>query len=215
MKRVAIFSLALCLLFSFGSLWAEDLTDPPWTRGSEGTTYQQWEFGDASLNPPPDYASDPYPLEPGPAMTIPDDWPDAAYLPSHLDMAGVWMLESKDSPLGEIRVTIQNYDEENPFKYIWMQITYAAEEAAPPLVLTNPGWTQMVVSDPTPMGDHWYVTYDITLEPNPPSEIILIQPNACTTYIDEIVIDTICIPEPVTVCFLGLGALVLLRKRRP
>ena len=178
------------------------------------TTYQQWEFGDASLNPPPDYASDPYPLEPGPAMTIPDDWPDAAYLPSHLDMAGVWMLESKDSPLGEIRVTIQNFPDDNLFKYIWMQITYSAKEAAAPLVLTNPGYTDIVISDPLAVGDHWYITYDITLEPNPPSEIIVIQPAGCTTYIDEIVIDTICIPEPATLLMLGLGGLALLRRRR-
>ena len=34
-------------------------------------------------------------------------------------------------------------------------------------------------------------------------------------FVDQIVIDTICIPEPVTVCLLGLGALALLRKRRP
>jgi hypothetical protein len=127
-------------------------------------------------------------------------------------MEGVWRLES---PEGQIQVTIQNFPDDNLFKYIWMQITYAAEEGAPPVVLTNPGWTQMIVSDPVLMGDHYYVTYDITLEPNPPSEVIVIQPDACTTYIDEIVIDTICIPEPVTVCFLGLGALVLLRKRRP
>ncbi|MHC4155417.1 MAG: hypothetical protein ACYST6_10920 [Planctomycetota bacterium] len=66
-------------------------------------------------------------------------------------------------------------------------------------MLTNPGGLT-IVSDPILMGDHYYVTYDITISPNPPSEVIVIQPNAC---------------EPVTVCFLGLGALALLRKRRP
>ncbi|MHC4146081.1 MAG: PEP-CTERM sorting domain-containing protein, partial [Planctomycetota bacterium] len=128
-------------------------------------------------------------------------------------MYGVWMLESKDSPLGEIRVTIQNFPDDNLFKYIWMQITYSAKEAAAPLVLTNPGYTDIVISDPLAVGDHWYITYDITLSPNPPSEVIVIQPAGCTTYIDEIVIDTICIPEPATLLLLGLGGLALLKKR--
>jgi hypothetical protein len=210
MRKFVFVFAALVVALAFNNAWAEDLNPPQW-RGQENTTYQQWEFGDASLNPTPDYASDPYPLG-APVVAIPDDWPDTAHQASYLDMEGVWRLES---PEGQIQVTIQNFPDDNLFKYIWMQITYAAEEGAPPVVLTNPGWTQMIVSDPVLMGDHYYVTYDITLEPNPPSEVIVIQPDACTTYIDEIVIDTICIPEPVTVCFLGLGALVLLRKRRP
>ncbi|MHC4345719.1 MAG: hypothetical protein ACYSUP_13670, partial [Planctomycetota bacterium] len=98
MKKLVFAALVVAL--AFNSAWAEDLNPPQW-RGQENTTYQQWEFGDNSFTPPPDYASDPYPLDP-PVMVIPDDWPDAAYLSQHLDMYGVWMLESKDSPLGEI-----------------------------------------------------------------------------------------------------------------
>jgi hypothetical protein len=86
-------------------------------------------------------------------------------------------------------------------------------EATRPIVLTNPDYTEMVISDPVPVGEHWYVTYDITLSPNPPEEVIVIQPAGCTTYIDEIVVDTICIPEPATLLMLGLGGLALLRKR--
>jgi hypothetical protein len=209
MKKSLLVFAALVAVLMVSTAGAEDLNPPVW-RGDDLTTYQRWEFGDASLSPPPDYASDPYPLE-SPVMTIPDTWPNTAHMASYLDMGGVWRLESPD----DIWITIQNYDNENPLKYIWMQITFAAEGGTAPLVLTNPGYTGIVVSDPVLMGEHWYVTYDITLEPNPPSEVIVIQPDACTTYIDEIVIDTICVPEPVTVCFLGLGALALLRKRRP
>ncbi|HUT30875.1 MAG TPA: hypothetical protein VMX13_13870 [Sedimentisphaerales bacterium] len=209
MKKSLLVFAALVAVLVVSTAWAEDLNPPPWERGSPGTTYQRWEFGDASLNPPPE--QDVYNPLAMPVMAIPDTWPNTAYMPSYLDMGGVWRLESPD----DIWITIQNYDNENEFKYIWMQITYGAEEGTAPLVLTNPGYTDIVVSDPILMGEHWYVTYDITLMPNPPSEVIVIQPDACTAYIDEIVVDTICIPEPVTVCFLGLGALALLRKRRP
>ena len=209
MKKSLLVFAALVAVLMVSTAGAEDLNPPPWDRGGENTTYQRWEFGDSSLNPPPEEDVQ-NPLG-TPVCTIPDTWPNTAHLASYLDMGGVWRLESPD----DIWITIQNYDNENPLKYIWMQITYASEEGAQPLVLTNPGYTDIVVSDPILLGEHWYVTYDITIEPNPPSEVIVIQPDACTTYIDEIVIDTICVPEPVTVCFLGLGALALLRKRRP
>ena len=45
-------------------------------------------------------------------------------------------------------------------------------------------------------------------------EEIWIRPAECTTYIDELVIDTICVPEPATIFLLGLGGMALLRKRR-
>jgi hypothetical protein len=186
MRKIVFVFAALVVALAFNSAWAEDLTDPAWTRGSEGTTYQRWEFSNDSLSPPPDAATDPYPLDP-PVMSIPDTWPNTVHMDQYLDMSGVWRLESPD----DIWVTIQNYNDDNPFKYIWIQITYASEGGNAPLVLTNPGGST-IVSDPVLMGEHWYVTYDITISPNP-----------------------ICIPEPVTVCFLGLGALVLLRKRRP
>ncbi|MHC4646467.1 MAG: PEP-CTERM sorting domain-containing protein [Planctomycetota bacterium] len=62
-------------------------------------------------------------------------------------------------------------------------------------------------------GDYWNITYHIILEPNPASETIWVQPRDCTLYIDEIVVDTICTPEPGTLLLLGLGGMVLLRRR--
>ena len=61
---------------------------------------------------------------------------------------------------------------------------------------------------------------DILIEPNPYYETVGIkfrfEGEEIGGYIDQVVIDTICgeVPEPMTVCLLGLGGLFLRRKRR-
>ena len=54
----------------------------------------------------------------------------------------------------------------------------------------------------------------ITIEPHPDLETIELRPNDCTMYIDQIIVDTICIPEPATICLFGFGGLAILKKRR-
>ena len=59
-------------------------------------------------------------------------------------------------------------------------------------------------------------TYHI--EPNPTSEYLCYGlndlENGTTQYLDYIIIDTICVPEPLTICLLGLGGLIVGRKKR-
>ena len=53
------------------------------------------------------------------------------------------------------------------------------------------------------------------IEPNPNEESIQIKPRDCTIYIDEIVIDTICIPEPASMAMLlGTSGLLAFIRRR-
>ena len=65
-----------------------------------------------------------------------------------------------------------------------------------------------------PFGGVWYTyNYGLTIEPNPTSEMITITVPYCTV-IDQIVVDTICIPEPASMALLALGSVFLLRRRR-
>jgi hypothetical protein len=61
---------------------------------------------------------------------------------------------------------------------------------------------------------NWYVyNFLITIPENPAWELIQLEfPES--TNIEEIVIDTICIPEPVSVALLGLGLVPLLLRRK-
>jgi hypothetical protein len=63
-----------------------------------------------------------------------------------------------------------------------------------------------------PLADGWTeTTYTWRIEPNPPDEFFTI---GGTINVDELVIDTWCIPEPAALSLLALGSMVLLRRRR-
>jgi hypothetical protein len=65
--------------------------------------------------------------------------------------------------------------------------------------------------EPAPAGANWWhSTYNLRIYPNPDFEILRIDG---TVMVDQIVIDTICIPEPAALILLAFGGLLLLRRR--
>ena len=208
MKRVAIVFAFLGLIFAVSTASADDFNAPDW-REDPYTTYSIWEF-DTDTNPT---GPDSWSYVPGdytPALTSPTLTVSglATHKPEDMGEYGVWKFED------DIAIEIDNFPEENDYKEIWMQLTYYA--SGPPDVYAEVGvdtfWGTEIFSEAS--GDYIHGIWQIIIEPNPSSEVIFIAPRDCTAYMDEIVIDTICIPEPATICLLGLGALALLRKRK-
>jgi hypothetical protein len=193
-------------------IFAEDIYPPPW-RGAPGTTLAEWEFLTPNPNAPPDLQINPYGdsatfIYPGYSQEWQQEWGGSI---------GVWPLS------GVVYIDIPNNPIANPYKDIWVQLTWATQNQTPfgmevPHVseITNNIETPSVLIreiplGPTgellPSGDTWYhSTYLIHLEPNPPREVIKI---AGGIMLGELVIDTICVPEP-TVCIMLAGAFVCL-----
>jgi hypothetical protein len=196
-----------------GYAWADDINPPPW-RGGIGTTFTHWGFGTNDNTPSPDNEVNPY----GSASA--EVWPGVGQLwwATWGGRDGVWPLS------GAMEFEIPNRPYPFEYKDIWVQVTWAQQAPGTyPIVsetLSAENGTVInevtleATGEPYPAGEHWmHTTYLIHIEPNPSYEIVRIDG---AVMVDQVVIDTQCIPEPVTLSLLslGLGGAAVLRRRR-
>ena len=176
-------------------------TDPP---GQGFTTFQVWEFGtDANpAAPDQDYNSfgDPF-------VTVIGDLPFATWIAEHQGHLGLWRFEDW------MEVFLPNNPEPRDFKHVWLQLTYSAANGSDPEILSLPGYSSIELVNKVQLDDYyWHATWQITIEPNPDEELIVIMPRDCTLYVDELVVDTICIPEPASLALLAAAGMLLRRR---
>jgi hypothetical protein len=209
-----ILAVAVCAVVTWAIPGlAEDIWPPYW-RGEWSTTSQVWEFrtpdnpvapdGPATGGQPP-LPSTMLHVFPGPGMEwIPFD-PDAP------ERMGIWPLS------GVMDVVVDNHDPhpENE-KWLSMQLTWKPQEVGrePEVRLTYPDGLPIQLSADGNFGfpgEWWMTQYTYKLPVNPPEEFITI---SGLINVDELVIDTWCVPEPATLCLLALGGLAIMRKTR-
>lgn len=207
---------SVCVLWAAGLAGGEDMFPPSW-RGESRTLFAVWDNWQGDL--------------------LPDQWssnPPQAKTPYAIAGPGTVVYQQAD---GRTNVVEMTQDFQLGFylpnipggtsKEIILQVTYYVDagfnpQVLPQLEFASGEWGGQI-EDYYPHGEGWITdVIRLEIEPNPEEEwIYLYARDQATwqyawypTYIDQVVIDTMCIPEPATLGLLAAGAAALLRRRR-
>lgn len=190
---------------------ADDLNPPPW-RGTLGSTFQHWGFNQPAVGAP--QAPDSGFLQNPGLGQMPLFFPgNSQWLTGWEGRNGVICL----TPGVPIRFVIPNPAGPPPMtKEIWVQMTWWSGLPNSQVVLPTGAHIDPGTVVTNPLGGGWnHTTATWNLDFCPPEEdVVITNLTTANVYLDQVVIDTRCVPEPASFAALGLGAAALLRRGR-
>ncbi len=193
---------------------AEVVFPPPWSQSLPKQTSQEWDTqmnSGTQMVPPNPGFENPYGL-PTVSFTGAEVVPEVG---PHEQIIPTWHISD---PLGgTLTIKVPNNPDPDLYKLVFWQIT--ADKSVTPTgdpPTTDPPGTSLPTGLPAIRwgAGTWY-TYNglIRIEPNPEFETITFQ-LVESTNISEIVVNTVCVPEPGCLGLLAAGAVVVGIGRR-
>jgi hypothetical protein len=212
LKKTFILSLlmvACCLSAGTNVGWAVPIQSLGWwNEGDLGSTHQLWDFTPGYVvSSGGGYTADP--------EVVLNPLPNKVAATITPILSGTWDGISRitGNPMISVALEIPNYEILNDYKEIWVDIGNAVATNVT-VSATDGGSTTFTYQVLPGQGD---AEFGVKIWPNPYVEKISFYVMSATgglAVLDYIHVDTICIPEPATICLLGLGALSLIRRKR-
>ncbi|GEM_PF-2148838 len=205
------FALGLC-----SGVAGDDLYSPPWTRGIQGATNQQWTFSTSAIYALPEIKYNPYGQPYADVLMPASRWFDMTFVVPN--MRGIWAMTAC-CPGMDMHIPVCPDMPAGSTVETWIQVTYAVNnqmlygkptiEFGSPATLEDEAFYTVVTTPPTLFPNSWCLwrsKWSVTPVDGRISFRLDHDPNL-RAAIDQVVVDTLCVPKDVVPEPSGLIAL--------